>query len=75
MSETKTPKQTNQVVDRPPNGLTGIPQRIHCVATQDRVGSENELDRMMIDNFLHTLGEIAISIASREHEDVEDVEV
>jgi hypothetical protein len=30
---------------------------------------------MAIDNFLQTLGEIAISIASREHEDVEDVEV
>ena len=66
MSETKTPKQTNQVVDRPPNGLTGIPQRIHCVATQDRVEPENEIDRMVIDNFLEALADVALAAAARE---------
>ena len=74
MNEDGTPKGTNQEVDPPPNGLTSIPARIHCVATQDQVGPENEIEQMAIDNFLQTLGEIAISIASREHEDVEDVE-
>ena len=50
-----------------PNGLTGIPQRIHWPATQDCDGSEiDELDRINIDNFLDTLAQIAISIASTE---------
>ncbi len=47
-------------------GLTGIPQRIHCTATEDSGGSElDELDIIAIENFLDTLSEIAISIATR----------
>ncbi len=65
-------------VDRIPNvsgdeefsknmGLTGIPHRIHWPATQDYGGSElDELDVIAIENFLDTLAEIAISIATRE---------
>ena len=47
-------------------GLTGIPHRIHWPATQDCGGSElDELDIIAIENFLDTLSEIAISIATR----------
>ena len=49
------------------DGLTGIPHRIHWPATQDCGGSElDELDIIAIDNFLDTLSEIAISIATRQ---------
>ena len=49
------------------NGLTTIPHRIHWAATQDRGGSElDELDEIAINNFLETLAEIAVSIATRE---------
>ena len=55
-----------KAVDSASNGLTGIPQRIHWAATQDRGGSElDELDEIAINNFLDTLAEIAISIATR----------
>ena len=49
----------------PPKGLTGIPRRIHCSATQDNVEHESELDRIAIDNFLDTLAEVALAIARR----------
>ena len=48
------------------NGLTGIPQGIHCTATEDSGGSENdELDRIAIENFLDALAQVAISVAAR----------
>ena len=48
------------------DGLTGIPQRIHCTATQDSGGSElDELDRIDIDNFLDALAGVALSVAAR----------
>ena len=50
----------------PPDALTSIHPRIHCAATEDtpqRV--ESELERLQIENFLKTLAEIAIAIASR----------
>ena len=48
------------------DGLTGIPQRIHCTATEDSGGSENdELDRIAIENFLDALAQVALSVASR----------
>ena len=47
-------------------GLTGIPHRIHWPATQSSGGSESdELDVIAIDEFLDTLAEIAVSIATR----------
>ena len=46
--------------------LTGIPRRIHCTATEDSGGSENdELDRIAIENFLDALAQIALSVAAR----------
>ena len=48
-------------------GLTCIPQRIHCPATQDTMEAGNdELDDINIEHFLDTLSEIALSIAARE---------
>ncbi len=54
------------------DGLTGIPHRIHWPATQDSGGSElDEIDRIAVENFLDTLAEIAVRVATRqsaEHE-------
>ena len=50
-------------------GLTGIPDRIHCPATQTSGGSStDELDDIAIDHFLNVLSEVAIAIAAREAE-------
>ena len=49
-------------------GLTCIHARIHCVATHDGVEPENEIDRMMIDNFLEALSDVALAVAARESE-------
>ena len=53
--------------DTSSKGLTGIPQAIHCPATQIKceVGND-ELDRIDIDNLLDTLAAVALSIAARE---------
>ena len=51
-----------------PEGLTCIHARIHCVATQDGVEPDNETDRIMIDNFLRTLSEVALAVAARDSE-------
>jgi len=45
-------------------GLTSIPQRMHCTATQSATG-QNELDRITVDAFLDTLAEVALAVASR----------
>ena len=52
----------------PPNGLTCIPQRIHCVATTDTLEEADELDRIDIDNFLSTLAEVATAVVRREQQ-------
>ena len=50
----------------PPKGLTGIHPRIHCVATPDTDAPEyTEADKVMVDNFLSTLAEVAIAAAAR----------
>ena len=47
-------------------GLTGIPQSIHCPATQDYVEDEyDELDRIAIEHFLDTLAHVALAVAAR----------
>ena len=47
-------------------GLTCIPLRIHCPATADTTeGEHSETDRIIIENFLETLAEIALSVAFR----------
>ena len=51
-----------------PDALTGIHRRIHCGATPDAPEHdehETELDRIAIDNLLHTLAEVALAIARR----------
>ncbi len=54
------------------DGLTGIQEPIHWPATQDSGGSElDEIDRIAVENFLDTLADISIRVASRqaaEHE-------
>jgi hypothetical protein len=47
------------------NGLTPIPHRIHCPATTERVGGNDELDEITIEHFLDTLAEVALAVASR----------
>ena len=49
----------------PPKGLTCIHQRIHCAATPTHEGERSETERIIIDNFLHTLAEVALAVASR----------
>ena len=54
------------------DGLTCIPHRIHWPATQESGGSElDELDQIAVEDFLDTLADIAIRVATRqaaEHE-------
>ena len=45
--------------------MTGIPLRIHWPDTSDLIESDNELDRIAIDNFLETLADIALAVAQR----------
>jgi len=47
-------------------GLTSIPSRIHCAATQTE--SKNalpETDRIIVEHFLDTLAEVAMAVARR----------
>ena len=47
-------------------GLTCIPRRIHCAATPDTESPEyTEVERVIVDNFLKTLAEVAIAAATR----------
>jgi hypothetical protein len=46
------------------NGLTPIPQPIHCPATTERVGGRDEIDEIAVDHFLDTLAEVALAVAS-----------
>ena len=64
------PKESGQQ-----NGLTSIPQPIHCPATTDGVGGDDELDQIAIKHFLDTLAQVALAIASRKlASDESDVE-
>ena len=46
--------------------LTTLHPRIHCAATPDTTeGEHTETDRIIIENFLDTMAEIALSVASR----------
>ena len=47
------------------NGLTRIHSRIHCAATEDTSELDHELERIALDHFLDTLGEVALAIARR----------
>ena len=47
-------------------GLTCIPQRIHCAATTDATeGGYSEADMIIVKNFLNTLAEVALAVAIR----------
>ena len=47
-------------------GLTSIHPRIHWPATTDTAAPEyTEIERVIIDNFLNTLAEVAIAVATR----------
>ncbi len=48
------------------NGLTPIHQRIHCATTTDTESSENQQERIDVDNFLSTLARTALAVAARE---------
>ena len=50
----------------PANGLTSIHGRIHCAATTDPESTENQQERIDVDNFLITLAQIAIAVATRQ---------
>ncbi|HZA23540.1 MAG TPA: hypothetical protein VFA32_13230 [Dehalococcoidia bacterium] len=39
--------------------MTPIPHRIHCPATTERVGGNDELDEIAIEHFLDTLAQVA----------------
>jgi hypothetical protein len=58
-------KSRNPAPTCPENGLTPIPLRIHCPATTERIGGNDELDQIAIEHFLDTLAEVALAIASR----------
>ncbi len=58
-------KRRHDQGSREAKGLNSIHAGIHCSATTDSVGAVNELDEIAINNFLDTLAEVALAIASR----------
>ena len=53
--------------DDPPQGLTSIHGRIQCSATPDTPeDGYSEADMIIVNNFLNTLAEIALAVASRQ---------
>ncbi len=68
MSETgynpgKEPDQPNSTPEK--DGLTGIPRRIHYVATSTDGYAENDTGNATIDCFLDALADVAPAAASR----------
>jgi hypothetical protein len=51
--------------NQPDNGLTCIHARIHCVATNGEADCYTESERVMVETFLETLAEVALSVAAR----------
>ena len=47
------------------NGLTSIPSGIHCLATTERLGGQDEIDEIAVEHSLDTLAQVALAIASR----------
>jgi hypothetical protein len=45
--------------------LTPIPPGIHCPATTERVGGNDELEEIAVERFLDALAEVALAVASR----------
>jgi len=63
-SESTQEPLRNETPSDSENVLTSIPLRIHCSATTDVEGSD-ELDEIDLENFLDTLAQVALRIASR----------
>ncbi len=57
---TRSPRKSDSL-----NGLTPIPQPIHCAATDDGGGVLDELDQLAVNHFLETLAQIALAVAAR----------
>ena len=68
-NEEEKPKKAS---DTASNGLTGIPEPIHCPATRNESEAENELDEIAVERFLETLAAVALSIAARESDGQKD---
>ena len=74
------PKKPGRPIDPPPtpksggqNALTSIPRRIHCAATQTQGEDElSEMDRIILDHFFDALAEVAMAIAKRSVNKVQD---
>ena len=64
MNEGKNDSQLNSE-NLPPNVLTGIALLYTLSTTQNENEKESEADRIMIENFIKTLAEVALSVASR----------
>ena len=61
-----TSRGLGKAVNEPFKGLTPIPRRIHCGATQDATeGGYSEADMIIVKNFLNTLAEVALAVAVR----------
>ena len=56
----------------PQNGLTCIRSRIHCTATNPGAAKYGETDLVMIDNFLETLANVAMAVATRRPNDEDE---
>ena len=48
-----------------PEALTSIGEPIHCAATPDQTEEREELDEIEINNFINTLAEVAMAVATR----------
>lgn len=51
--------------NRDSEGLISVPPRIHWPATDSGEGQESDTDRVIIQNFLNTLAEVALAVAAR----------
>ncbi len=56
-----------------PEALTSIEKPIHCAATEEGLEDQDELDEIDINNFIHTLAEVAMSVAVRRLANKQDV--
>ena len=64
------PSMARKPIPRKENGqenelTSSIPPRIHCPATTDWVGDQDEIDDIAVEHFLNTLAQVALAVASR----------
>ena len=58
-------EQPSLPINGPTNGLTCIPQRIHCATTNEATEKLTETERAMTEGFFETLAEVAVKVARR----------